>query len=74
MTPKTTKLLVQDIELIQMDCLALVGTVTGGSTNSISWGSAATWFSLGNSGAAKITYDDYTKLVVCSKQEETVKW
>tara|TARA_R100001463_G_scaffold57302_1_gene109497 strand:+ start:821 stop:3397 length:2577 start_codon:yes stop_codon:yes gene_type:complete len=52
------------------DCLALVGTVTGSSTNSISWGSAATWFNLGNSGAARITYDDYTKLVVVQARRD----
>ena len=54
------------------DCLALVGTVTGSSTNSISWGSAATWFNLGNSGAAKIVYDDYTKRVVVQARRDTI--
>jgi len=50
---------------------AKVGTVTGGSTNSISWGSAGTWWNSGNMGAAKITYDDYTKRVIVQMRRDT---
>ena len=52
-------------------CSAKVGTVTGSSTNSISWGSAGTWWNSGNGGESKIVYDDYTKRVVVQFRRDT---
>ena len=52
------------------DCLALVGTVTGSSTNSISWGTAASWWTSGNCAGAKIVYDDYTKRIVVQMRRD----
>ena len=50
---------------------AIVGTVTGSSTNSISWGTAVSWWTSGNCAGAKIVYDDYTKRVVVQMRRDT---
>ena len=52
-------------------CSAKVGTVTGSSTNSISWGSAGTWWNSGNIVAHRTTYDDYTRRVIVQFRRET---
>jgi hypothetical protein len=53
------------------NCYAIVGTVTGSSTNSISWGTAVSWWTSGNCGAQKIVYDDYTKRIVVQMRRDT---
>ena len=52
------------------DGVARVGTVTGGGTNSISWGSEVTWWNNGSSASNRIVFDDYTKRVVVQLRKE----